>query len=105
MAAASRKAIDVRYRLLPYWETLFAQASETGTPPVRPLGWEFDEEKYAPLHEQFLLGHAILVTPVLKRGGVQVTGYLPKTNGPWRDWWTYEVSIHRVSAVGFAIVR
>lgn len=31
VAEASRKAIDVRYRLLPYWETLFAQASKTGT--------------------------------------------------------------------------
>lgn len=68
------------------------KGSLTNSPPVRTLAWEFDEPKYAPVHDQFLVGSAILVTPVLKRGGKQVTGYLPKAGGPWRDWWTYKVS-------------
>lgn len=61
-------------------------------PPVRPLSWEFDDAKYASVDQQFLLGDSILVTPCLKRGGKQVTGYFPAAGGPWRDWWTHEVS-------------
>ncbi len=41
---AARKAIEARYRYLPYTYSLFHTASETGTPPMRPLFWEFPDD-------------------------------------------------------------
>ncbi|CAA7263676.1 unnamed protein product [Cyclocybe aegerita] len=41
---ASRTAISIRYSLLPYWYTLFANSSMYGTPPVRALFFEFPSE-------------------------------------------------------------
>jgi alpha-glucosidase len=72
--------------------TLFAQASTRGTPPVRPLFFEFlDEPELLGLDKQFLVGGALLVTPVLEPNVTSVKGVIP--GGPhtrWRDWWTHE---------------
>ena len=41
VAAASRKALNVRYRLLPYLYTLFYHSHKTGSTVVRPLYHEY----------------------------------------------------------------
>ncbi|KAI9437339.1 glycosyl hydrolases family 31-domain-containing protein [Lactarius indigo] len=77
VAHASRTAIAVRYALLPYWYTLFANASLYGTPPV---------------HRQFMVGSDILVTPVLTPNVSSVSGFLPGRGLViWRDWYTHAV--------------
>jgi alpha-glucosidase len=109
VAEATKKALTARYQLLPYWETLFAQASKDGTwvrlvewmgadtdinrPPVRPLVFEFPEPQYAGVEEQFLVGPNLYITPVLKEGGKSVKGIFPKDGGAWRDWFTHKVSL------------
>ncbi|WRT65354.1 uncharacterized protein IL334_002297 [Kwoniella shivajii] len=87
---ASIKAIHARYALLPYWQTLFAKASESGLPPVRPLFHEFASPSYLSIDTQFLIGPSILVTPVLQPNASSVHGVFPRTNGVfWVDWWTH----------------
>jgi len=93
VANASRIAISVRYSLLPYWYTLFANASTFGTPPVRALFYEFpDEPELFGVDGQFLVGADILVTPVLDPNVSQVTGLLPGRGSViWRDWYNHDV--------------
>ncbi|KAF5346403.1 hypothetical protein D9758_012755 [Tetrapyrgos nigripes] len=93
VAEASRIAIKARYELLPYWYTLFANASTRGTPPVRALFFEFpNEPELFAVDRQFLVGSDILVTPVLEQNVTSVEGIFPgRGNVIWRDFWTHEV--------------
>ncbi|OJT04578.1 Alpha-glucosidase [Trametes pubescens] len=93
VAAASRTAIAVRYGLLPYWYTLFANSSLHGTPTVRALFFEFpDEPELFGVDQQFLVGRDILVTPVLTPNVSSVDGFFPgHSRVIWRDWYTHEV--------------
>ncbi|KAI5118349.1 hypothetical protein M0805_009152 [Coniferiporia weirii] len=93
VANASRTAIAVRYSLLPYWYTLFANASTHGTPPVRALFWEFtDEPELFSVDRQFMIGRDVLVTPVLTPSVSTVDGIFPGRGlVTWRDWYTHDV--------------
>lgn len=90
VAEASRAAMQIRYSLLPYWYTLFYQASMTGAPTIRALFYEFpDDDTLADADRQFLVGDSVLVTPVLDQGATTVDGVFPGTE-VWYDWYTYE---------------
>ncbi|KAG8221683.1 glycoside hydrolase family 31 protein [Butyriboletus roseoflavus] len=93
VANASRIAIATRYSMLPYWYTLFANASTNGLPPVRALFYEFpNEPELFNVDSQWLIGGDILVTPVLSPGATTVDGILPgRGTVVWRDWWTHAV--------------
>ncbi|KAH7909434.1 glycoside hydrolase family 31 protein [Hygrophoropsis aurantiaca] len=93
VADASRIAIAARYSLLPYWYTLFANASMAGSPPVRALFFEFpDEPELFTVDRQWLVGSDILVTPVLTPGATTVDGIFPGRGSViWRDWYTHSV--------------
>jgi len=93
VAEASRIAIAVRYSLLPYWYSLFANASTYGTPPVRALFFNFpDEPELFSVDRQFMLGNDILITPVLTPNATTVDGIFPgRGSVVWRDWYTQEV--------------
>ncbi|KAJ8591089.1 glycoside hydrolase family 31 protein [Rhizopogon salebrosus TDB-379] len=93
VANASRIAIAARYSLLPYWYTLFANASTAGFPPVRALFYEFpDEPELFTVDRQWLVGSDILVTPVLTPGATTVDGIFPgRGSVVWRDWYTHAV--------------
>ena len=88
---ASITAINARYALLPYWETLFAEAAASGSPPVRALFHEFDNPAYYDNDSQFMVGPAILVTPQLEPGQSTVTGTFPSAGGvTWTNFFTHE---------------
>jgi len=93
VAAATRTAAAVRYSLLPYWYTLFANASTAGTPPVRALFFEFpNEPELFGVDRQFLVGRDILVTPVLTPNVSTVDGIFPGRGSViWRDWFTHDI--------------
>ncbi|KAG6370671.1 glycoside hydrolase family 31 protein [Boletus reticuloceps] len=93
VANASRIAIAARYSMLPYWYTLFANASTNGLPPVRALFYEFPTEpELFNVDRQWLIGSDILVTPVLTPGATTVDGIFPgRGTVVWRDWWTHAV--------------
>ncbi|KAF8344964.1 glycosyl hydrolases family 31-domain-containing protein [Amanita rubescens] len=102
VAEASRSAMEIRYSLLPYWYTLFANASRFGTPPVRALFFEFpDEPELFAIDTQYLVGADILVTPVLAPNVTTVEGVFPgRGKVIWRDWYTHHVV--QTSADGYA---
>jgi alpha-glucosidase len=64
-----RKWLEERYRLLPYLYTLSWEAHKTGAPLMRPLFWAFeDHPSFDEVDDQFMLGDALLVAPVLQEG-------------------------------------
>jgi alpha-D-xyloside xylohydrolase len=60
-------------------------ASETGTPPMRPLFFDFptDEASWA-VEDEFMFGPDLLIAPVLYEGQRQRRVYLPKGTD-WTD--------------------
>ncbi|KAI0329127.1 hypothetical protein GY45DRAFT_1325358 [Cubamyces sp. BRFM 1775] len=100
VANASRTAINIRYSLLPYWYTLFANASLHGSPPIRALFFEFpDEPELFAVDRQYLIGRDLLVTPVLTPNVSTVDGIFPgQGRVTWRDWYTHEVVDAAISA-------
>jgi alpha-glucosidase len=81
--AATKKAIELRYRLIPYFYTFAAQTEATGAPLMRPLFLEFpSDEKTDNLKDEWLVGDRLLAAPILTEGGARDV-YLPA--GKWYD--------------------
>ncbi len=87
--AICRRAIELRYELLPAIYTAFWESSQTGVPIMRPLvvGHQSDP-RVADLDDQFKLGGDLLAAPVLEPGVSGRSVYLPA--GQWYDFWTGE---------------
>jgi alpha-glucosidase len=67
---AIRKALELRYRLIPYYYSLAHEAWSTGAPLMRPLVMEFpDDPKVADLADQWLMGRGLMAAPVLAERG------------------------------------
>jgi alpha-glucosidase len=77
---AIRKALDLRYQLIPYYYSLAHETYETGAPVMRPLVMEFpDDEKVTNLADEWLMGKGLLAAPILAEGGARSI-YLPADN-------------------------
>jgi alpha-glucosidase len=88
--AAMRQAIDLRYRLIPFYYSLAHETCETGIPWMRPLVMEFPgDPRTANLSDEWMMGRSLLVAPVLHVGG-QRSVYLPAGG-----WYAFE-SNHRL---------
>lgn len=91
VTAASKKAMRIRYALLPYIYTLFHHAHTTGATVMRALAWEFPSDpSLAAVDTQFLLGPSLMVIPVLEPNASSVSGVFPglASNETWYDWYT-----------------
>ncbi|ETK90174.1 hypothetical protein L915_06004 [Phytophthora nicotianae] len=76
-----RAAIRERYALLPYIYTLFHTCYATGMPVMRPLWAHFTQEPQSFIEEdQYLLGDALLVKPIVEKG-VEATHVFLPTDG------------------------
>jgi len=85
----ARRAIEWRYRLLPYLYSLAFEAHGEGTPVFRPLVFDFpDDETARHVGDQAMVGPHLLVAPVTRPGVRQRAVYLPE--GTWFDLWTGE---------------
>ncbi len=75
----ARKAIERRYKLLPYIYTLAFENSQTGMPLMRPLFFENPDnfQNYF-ISNQYLWGKDMLICPVLEQYRTQLQVYLPK---------------------------
>lgn len=98
--AAMRKALDLRYQLLPYIYSLGHEAYQTGAPIMRPLVMEFpNDTSVANLRNEWLVGKGLLAAPVLDSGGSRRI-YLPADK--WYDFSTGEV---HVGPINFTVTK
>jgi alpha-glucosidase len=77
-------AIRLRYRLMPYLWSLFEKAASAHQPIIRPTFFNFpdDEKTYADC-DDFMLGDALLVAPVVQMGERTRSVYLPAGPRAW----------------------
>ncbi len=88
--ALAKKAIELRYRLLPYNYTLVFENHAYGMPFSRPLFFEEPENtKLLTYSDAYLWGKDMLIAPVLKKGLKEQKVYFPKNNN-WFDFYTGE---------------
>ena len=74
-----RAAIALRYRLLPYLWQCFEASSREHTPIIRPTFFNFpDDLRCLQDCDEFMLGDALLVAPVVVEGERTRTVYLPQ---------------------------
>jgi alpha-glucosidase len=81
---AAKKAIRLRYDLMPYLYSNARTATETGIGIARPLLWEFSEdERCAEETRGWMFGDALFVSPIVERNLPAHSFYLPR--GEWFD--------------------
>lgn len=76
-----------RYSILNYFYTLFAYAHMNGGTVVRPLFFEFKDPQLAALDTQFMIGSALLVSPIVAEGARVRDVYFPGED-LWYDFYT-----------------
>jgi len=75
---AVREAIALRYKLLPYLWECFERASQDHVPIIRPSFYNFPDDLQCLVDcDEFMLGEALLVAPVVEQGATSRRLYLP----------------------------
>ena len=84
-----RRYLELRYRLLPYIYSAAKETCETGLPMIRALWLHYaDDPQAVACGDQYLFGRDLLVAPVVEKGAISRSVYLPR--GTWFDFWTHE---------------
>jgi alpha-glucosidase (family GH31 glycosyl hydrolase) len=79
-----RAALDVRECCLASIADAMRQAAQTGEPVIRPVWWlSPDDERAQVCDDEFLLGDADLIAPVVQPGQRSRDVYVP--HGWWQD--------------------
>lgn len=88
--ALAKKAIETRYRILPYIYTAFWNYTRKGTPVIRPISF-IDQDDVDTLFrmDEFGVGPDMLVCPITREGDLGRLLYLPA--GEWYNFWTSTV--------------
>ncbi|OKP76164.1 family 31 glucosidase [Paenibacillus sp. P3E] len=85
-----KEFLQVRERLKPYISGLMRAAHEKGTPPMRPLFYDFPQDPEAwEVEDQYMFGPDLLVAPVLFEGVRERKVYLP-AGSHWTHAYTRE---------------
>jgi len=97
-------AIRLRYRLMPYLWSLFERATELHQPIIRPTFYNYpqDENCYTDC-DDFMLGDALLVAPVVEAQARERVVYLPAGPAAWFDFHTgarYAAGRHHTVSAG-----
>lgn len=86
-----KEFMHIRERLRPYLTNLMQEAHEQGTPPMRPLFYDFAQDAAAwGVEDQYMFGPDLLVAPVLSEGERSRKVYLPAA-AEWTNVYTGEV--------------
>ncbi|MGB4414531.1 MAG: glycoside hydrolase family 31 protein [Paludibacter sp.] len=80
---AVKQAITIREKFKNYFLELAQNAAVTGEPILKPLEFNYPNQGYSSVIDQFLLGDKVLVAPVLTKSANNRTVVLPK--GEWRS--------------------
>ena len=84
---ALRKALDLRYRLIPYYYSLAHETYATGIPLMRPMVMEFPQDPFvANMSDQWLMGSGLMSAPILSTDN-QRSVYLPAG-----DWYVFDTN-------------
>ena len=84
----AKKAIELRYKLLPYNYTLAFENNQTGAPLMRPLFFEEPNNlKLLSSATSYLWGNDFLITPILHPKVTKKEIYFPKKS-TWFDFYT-----------------
>ncbi len=79
-----KKYITLRENMRPYTRSLMKEAHEKGTPVIRPLFYDFPQDKAcAEIEDEFMFGPDVLVAPILYAGVREREVYLPE--GEWKN--------------------
>ncbi|NDJ78753.1 MAG: glycoside hydrolase family 31 protein [Chloroflexi bacterium] len=80
--------LHLRERLRPYIMDQMNKASTDGTPPMRPVFFDFPEDaRCYTVDDEYMFGPDLLVAPVVSEGTRQRSVYLPE-GAQWTDAWT-----------------
>jgi len=86
--AHAKKAIELRYKLLPYIYNMAFENSQTGKPLMLPLFFnETDNPKLLDYQDAYFWGDAFLISPIKAPNVKKQKIYLPK-NTHWFDFYT-----------------
>ncbi len=86
-----KKYLFIRENLRPYIRTCMQQASESGSPVMRPLFYDFPEDPASwEVEDSYMFGPDLLVSPVMEAGADSRTIYLPR-GAQWTDAYTHKV--------------
>ncbi|XP_054169313.1 sucrase-isomaltase, intestinal-like [Oppia nitens] len=87
---AIKSTIVIRYRLLPYFYTMFYLNHISGEPAVRPLFYEFyNDTNTFKIDKQFMWGKALMVSPVLESKPKNISAYFPQNKDNTEVWYDY----------------
>jgi alpha-glucosidase len=78
---AVHKAVMLRQHYLDYIMEVLRQSAATGEPALRPLEFNFPNQGYAAVQDQFMLGTRLMVAPVVTSSNTRMV-LVPK--GKWR---------------------
>lgn len=83
----ARKYLTLRYQLMPYLYSSFAQSASLGKPLIYPtFMYDPTDSQLFQQDDVFMVGEALLVAPVLEKNARSRELYLPQ--GVWYDFWT-----------------
>lgn len=87
-----RRMAGLHTRLLPYFEVLAKEASQTGLPLMRPpfLDWPKEPRTWS-MDDTFFLGPALYAAPVLRRGLTAREVWLPPGGRRYVEWEDFTV--------------
>jgi alpha-D-xyloside xylohydrolase len=86
--AIIKNLMMLRERLRPYIMEQMRLAHETGTPPMRPLFFDFPGDGAGfQVEDEFMFGPDLLVSPILSEGMTSRPVYLP-AGSTWTDAWS-----------------
>jgi len=84
----AKKAVELRYKMLPYNYTLAYQNTTEGLPLMRPLFFEEpDNDKLKTVCDTYLWGKDFLIKPITQPNIKSTDVYFPK-NSNWYDFYT-----------------
>jgi alpha-glucosidase (family GH31 glycosyl hydrolase) len=84
-----KKAIELRYKLLPYNYTLMYKASEYGIPLMRPVFFEDQRKEMLSVDSMYFWGNEFLIAPVFIKSQQHKSIHFPNSSN-WYDFYTNE---------------
>lgn len=86
-----KKAMHLHERLIPYFDALQYESHNNYMPIVRPTFLEFENDTQTlENYDTWMLGSAMLVSPIVEQGQQTKSIYLPSNNKGWVDFFTQE---------------